>query len=115
MRRVIVLASMLAVSGAALAEPAATTCFNPHRSYSAHSLNRHEVFVQTTMGKPRPPVRLTTSCINLEPAIGFGFSASFICVGMGDAVVASTADGRREQCVVTRVAPYAPATGDMHG
>ncbi len=109
---------MLAASSMALAEPAAginSTCFNPQRSYSAHSLNRHEVFVQTTMGKPRPPVRVTTTCINLEPAIGFGFSASFICVGMGDSVVASTADGRREQCVVTRVAPYVSAAGDVHG
>jgi hypothetical protein len=106
-------ASTAAASTAAMADAPRASCIDPQRSYVARPLNHHDVFVQTSMGKPKPPVRLKTSCINLAPAIGIALSSSFACVGLGDTVVATTVDGRREACRVTRVLPYAPEGGDI--
>ena len=109
--KAILLAGLLAaVSTAAFAQ---TSCIDPHRSYVARPLNQHEVYVEPTMGKPKPPVRLKTSCAFLEPAIAVSFSSNFACVGQGDTVVATTADGKRETCIVTAVQPYAPMPGDL--
>jgi hypothetical protein len=116
MARIALFAScaLLVTAGFAAAESPQSICIDPHKSYNARSLNQHDVFVQTSIGKPRPPARLETSCINLEPAIGIGLSTSFICIGLGDDVVANTIDGHVEHCVVTRVRPYAPEKGDKN-
>lgn len=101
------------VAGTAWAEAPKASCIDPHRSYVARPLNHHDVFVQSSLGAPKPPVRLKTSCTYLDPAIGIGLSAQFNCVSLGDVVVATTMDGKRESCVVTRVMAYAPEEGDL--
>ena len=110
----IVFAAMAAVlaANAALADPLQASCIDPKRSYVARPLNNHEIFVQNSIGKAKAPVRLTTSCHHLEPVIGFGFGATFSCIGTGDTVIA-TAMGDRQSCVVTKVAPYVPQEGDL--
>jgi hypothetical protein len=113
MKLLLVAAVFAAASTAALAETPKTTCIDPHRSYVARPLNHHDVFVQTSIGKPKPPVRLKTSCTYLDPAIGIALSSNFACVGLGDTVVATTADGKHEACRITRVLPYAPEEGDI--
>lgn len=122
MKRAIILASfLLALAPATMAADQAPqadggkACINPHFGYNARSLNQHEIYVRNAIGKPRPALRLTTSCLNLDPAIGIGLSSSFTCIGLGDPVVATTVDGHVESCVVTHIAPYAPAKGDLHG
>lgn len=105
-------AALIVVAASASASP---TCIDPHFSYNARSLNQHDVFVQNGIGKPRPPLRLTTSCINLEPAVSIGLGSAFTCIGLGDSVVAHTIDGHVERCVVTHVEPYAPKAGDRKG
>jgi len=111
--KLVLLAALLALSPAALAASPRASCIDPHRSYVARPLNRHDVYVEASIGKPKPPVRLKTSCAFLEPAIAVSFSSSFTCVGQGDTVVATTTDGRRETCIVTGVLPYAPMEGDL--
>jgi hypothetical protein len=113
MKLLLVAVLFATVSTAALAEAPKASCIDPHRSYVARPLNHHDVFVQTSQGKPKPPVRLKTSCTYLDPAIGIALSSNFICLGLGDTVVATTADGRREACRVTAVLPYAPEAGDL--
>jgi len=110
--KLLVIAAALAATSMAQAAPTAS-CIDPGKSYIARPLNHHEVFVQTTLGAPKPPVRLKTSCAYLDPAIGFGLSAQFNCVGLGDTVVATMGGGDRESCVVTGVVPYAPQEGDI--
>lgn len=108
------LAAMAAVlaANAALADPPQASCIDPKRSYVARPLNSHDIFVQNSIGKAKPPVRLTTSCHHLQPVIGFGLSAEFACIGKGDTVIA-TAMGDRQSCVVTAIVPYAPQDGDL--
>jgi hypothetical protein len=113
MKLLLVAAVFAAASTAALADAPKASCIDPHRSYVARPLNQHDIFVQTSMGKPKPPVRMKTTCIFLEPAISVRFSSAFTCVGQGDTVMASTVDGRRETCRVTRVLPYEPEAGDI--
>jgi len=106
------LAAALAATSMAAAPPKAS-CIDAHLSYAARPLNHHDVFVQTTIGKPKPPVRIKTSCTYLDPAIGFGFSSPYTCIGLGDTVVATMNGGHRESCLVTGVMPYAPQQGDI--
>ena len=113
MKLVIFAALLAATSTAALADAPKASCIDPDKSYIARPLNHHDIFVQTSIGKPRPPVRIKTSCIYLDPAIGIGLSSQFNCVGLGDTVVATTVSGTRESCIVTRVLPYAPEEGDL--
>jgi hypothetical protein len=113
MKLLFLAALLAATSTAALADAPNASCIDPHKSYVARALNHHDVFVQTSIGTPRPAVRLTTSCIYLDPAIGFGLSSQFTCMGRGDTVVATTISGTRESCIVTRVLPYAPEEGDL--
>lgn len=107
---------LAAVPCAALADqapaPQANVCINPHFSYISRALNAHDVFVQNSIGTPRPPVRLKTSCIDLDPAIGIRIGSSYNCIGRGDQVTAATVDGHVETCRVTAVLPYAPQEGD---
>lgn len=116
MNRILLAGLGMILVGTAWAEPpkpAAAACIDPHKSYVAHPLTQHEVYVKQSMGKEKPPVRLTTSCIHLEPAMGFGFSAQYTCIDLGDSVVATMNGGSRESCKVTRVRPYAPEPGDF--
>lgn len=102
-----------ALASAAWAEAPKASCIDPHHSYIARPLNHHDVFVQQSIGAPKPAVRLKTSCIYLDPAIGFGLSSPYTCIGLGDPVVATINGGKREACVVTKVLPYAPEKGDI--
>jgi hypothetical protein len=113
MRLLILVALLAANSVSALAETPKPTCIDPQRSYVARPLNKHDVFVQTSMGAPKPPVRILTTCTSLTSAIGFGLNAQFNCVGMGDTVTATTADGQVSVCKVKRVVPYSPEEGDF--
>lgn len=110
---VLVAGAVAALAGTAGAEAPRPSCINPHQSYVARPLNHHDVWVQNSIGKPKPPVRLKTSCIYLDPAIGIGLNSQFTCVSLGDTVVATTIDGKRESCVVTGVQTYAPEDGDF--
>lgn len=112
MRHLILVALLAANSTAALAEAPKASCINPRKSYIARPLNQHDVFVQTSIGKPKPPVRVRTTCTSLESAIGFGLSAQFNCLGMGDTLTATTANGRVSVCKVRRVVAYEPEDGD---
>jgi hypothetical protein len=113
MKTLILVALLAATSTAALADEPKASCINPRKSYIARPLNQHDVFVQSSMGKPKPPVRIKTTCTSLESAIGFGLSAEFNCMGLGDTLTATTANGRVTVCKVKRVVPYAPEDGDL--
>lgn len=112
----LVLAAVLAVAshGAMAADAPKAVCIDASKSYAARPLNSHDVFVQQTIGKPKPPVRLTTSCVHLDPAIGIRVSSQFNCVGLGDRVAATTLGSGRQSCIVTRVAPYVPEDSDIN-
>lgn len=111
--KILVFTSVLALTATAAvaADAPKASCLDPHKSYVARPLNDHDVFAQQSIGKPKPPVRIKTSCIHIGSAIGIGLSGTFNCIGLGDRVVA-TVGGSRESCVVTRVLPYAPEEGD---
>lgn len=113
MKLLIVAGAVILVANAAWAEPPKETCLDPHRSYIARPLSHHDVFVQQSIGTPKPPVRLKTSCTFLDPAIGVGLSSPYTCIGLGDTVVATINGGKRESCVVTKVMLYAPEEGDI--
>jgi hypothetical protein len=117
MFRMILAIALLAAAAPAQAESAVqrASCIDTSRDYLARPLNDHEIYVQSMIGKPRPPIRLKTSCHNLHPAIGIGLRTQFTCIGLGDTVVATLNGGEQESCVVTGVLPYAPNTGDLHG
>ena len=99
-----------ALTGSAAA--AKMACIDPRLSYVAHPLNNHEIYVESSFGPKKPPVRVSTSCYHLQPAIGFGLSAEFGCLSLGDTVVATTM-GDRQACRVTKVQPYAPLKDDL--
>ncbi len=113
MKLILVTAAGIALASAACAEVSKTSCINPQRSYIARPLNHHDVFVQQSIGAPKPPVRLKTSCSYLDPAIGFGLSSPYTCIGLGDHVVATINGGKREACIITGVLTYAPEEGDI--
>lgn len=94
---------LLLSSSAATAAPAA--CVDVQRSYEAHTDGMHDVIIRNAIGKPRPPLRLTTTCVNLEKADAISVSSDFGCVSQGDIVVATKIDGHREVCRVSSVAP----------
>jgi hypothetical protein len=111
MKHVIGLSALLLLSiSAAASAPAATTCINVQRSYEAHTDGTHDVIIRNSIGKPRPPLRLATTCVNLEKADAISVSSDFGCVSLGDTVVATKIDGHREVCRVSSVAPYVPQT-----
>lgn len=101
-----------AATDSRVAPPSAATCIDTHLSYRVHVLNRHDALVRTTLGTPKPPVRIKTTCINLLRADHVALSAQFNCLDQGDGVVAVTIDGRGESCRVVAVVPFAPQDGD---
>lgn len=107
------LASLLALTAAEVASAAPErACIDTKQSYIARPLNNNQIYVETSFGAKKPPVRLTTSCHHLQSAIGFGLSSEFSCIDQGDIVVA-TLSGERQFCVVTKVEPYAAAKDDL--
>lgn len=107
-----VLAGAVAAGGAYAADAPKAACIDAHNSYVARPLNNHEVYVESSFGPKKPPVRVTTSCYHLQDAIGFGFSNEFQCIDQGDTVVA-TLMGDRQVCRVTKVQPYVPQKDDL--
>jgi hypothetical protein len=91
------------------AEAAKGVCIDTHRSYEAHTVGLHDVIIRSTMGKPRPALLLSTSCVGFDKADRISVNTEFTCVSLGDTVVATKIDGDRQFCRVTRVAPYVPA------
>ena len=80
--------------------------------YNARAIGRHDVFIQNSLGKDRRGLRLSTTCIDLDPISITGVSVhSFSrCVSMGDQVSAVSIDGHVEHCRVSRVSPFVPGT-----
>lgn len=87
-------------------------CVDTKRPYIARALNAHDVFVQSTLGKARPAVRVTTSCYHLQSAIGFGINTEYTCLSRGDTVVANLMS-EHQPCTVTAVVPYTPQKDDI--
>jgi len=115
MKRILLAGLGVILAGTAWAEaakPAPASCIDPQKSYLARPLNEHDVYAKQTIGKAKAPVRLKTSCYNIGSAVGIGLSAQFTCVGLGDNVVGTLADGHQQACRVTRVLAYAPEQGD---
>jgi hypothetical protein len=108
----VALVAVLAGNAVAAELPATASCIDTKKSYVARPLNANEIWVQTSIGTKKPPVRVTTSCFHLQSAIGFGLSAQSICLGLGDRVSANTL-GDRESCIVTKVQTYVPQDGDL--
>ncbi|GAA0539684.1 hypothetical protein FHS83_003741 [Rhizomicrobium palustre] len=104
------LAALLVSVPAFAAEKAA--CIDPGSSYIAKPLNNIQVYVESSIGPKKPPVRLTTSCHHLQSADGFGLSAEFHCISQGDMVIA-TIGSDRQSCRVTKIEPYAPQKDDL--
>jgi len=102
-------AALILFAVGANAEAPKSVCIDTHRSYEAHTLGLHDIVIRSTMGKPRPALRLSTTCTALEKADVVSVNSTFGCVGMGDTVVATKIDGHRQLCRVSRVAPYAPS------
>ena len=113
---------MLCLSPAALAQgmmsppppPQAPLCVRASNSddYNARAIGRHDIFIQNSLGKDRRALRLTTTCIDLDPISikGVAVHSFSQCVGMGDHVSAVSTDGHVERCRVSRVAPFIPGT-----
>jgi len=100
------------VAGALTAGPATAmpaVCINTQRSYEARVIGPHDIVLQSTIGKARPRLKLTTTCVFLEKPDYVSVSSDFGCAGLGDIVVATKADGHREFCRVSHVAPFAPS------
>lgn len=81
-------------------------CLDPSSSYAARWLEGHDVWAQNQLGKGHKPVRVSTTCIALRNTDFIRFEAVSRCLGKGDNVVATNIDGRRQTCLVTKVAPY---------
>lgn len=94
------------------ASAATTVCINPNSSYVAKPLNNSEIYVESTFGAKKPPVRVSTTCYGLHSAMGFGFSGEFNCISQGDTVVANVFNEHRS-CRVTKVQPYQPQKDDL--
>ena len=103
--------SSVGLATGAATEVARPSCVDARHGYVARAVNNHEVFVQNSFGKARPPIRLTTSCQHLETMTSFGLSTEFNCIDTGDAVVATTASVR-QGCRVTKIQPYVAEAGD---
>jgi hypothetical protein len=80
-------------------------CLNPNYSYEAKPEGNHDVIARSTFGANHMRLRLSTTCIDLHDADVITLSTSFLCVGQGDSVVATGIDGRRQHCIVTKIAP----------
>jgi len=102
------LAALFLLAFGTIAHGADGTCIDAHASYEAHTQGLHDVVIRRSIGKPRPPLLLTTTCIGLEKADAVSVSSPFNCVGQGDTVVATHIGGERQFCRVTHVAPYVP-------
>jgi hypothetical protein len=101
-------AALVLFALAANAQAAKSVCIDTHRSYEAHTQGLHDVIIRNTIGKPRPALLLSTSCIGLDKADRVSVSSEFGCIGLGDTVIATKIDGHSQSCRVTRVAPYVP-------
>lgn len=105
--------AVLFVAATAAAAAAKSICVDAHFAYDAHPLNRHDIFIRSATGKNRPAIRLRTDCSDLDPSAAIKVHAAFGCVGIDDVVIATSADGGREHCIVTRAYPYVPEKGDI--
>ena len=105
------IALIAALAGNAAAD--AVTCIDTHHPYRVRALNQHDALVLKTLGEAKPPVRITTTCINLLRADNIGLSSRFNCLGTGDVVAAASIDGRGESCLIAKIKPFAPEEGDL--
>jgi hypothetical protein len=80
--------------------------------YNARAIGRHDIFIQNALGKDRRGLRLTTTCIDLDPISikGVAVHSFSQCVAQGDRVEAASTDGHIERCRVSRVSPFVPGT-----
>jgi hypothetical protein len=80
--------------------------------YNARAIGRHDIYIQNALGKDRRALRLTTTCIDLDPISikGVAVHSFSECVAQGDPVSAASTDGRVEHCRVSRVSPFIPGT-----
>jgi hypothetical protein len=89
-------------------------CVRADRSsdYNARAIGRHDVFIQNSLGKDRRGLRLTTTCIDLDPVAitGVAVHSFSMCVAQGDQVSAASSDGHVEHCRVSHIAPFIPGT-----
>lgn len=106
--RIAALAAAAFIVQRADASEAQALCVDPDKSYEAKAVSPNDVVARNTLGKKGPALRLTTSCTSLNDIDRISLSTSYACMGKGDAVVATAANGRRESCIVTTVAPYVP-------
>jgi hypothetical protein len=110
MKPSIVLPAVLVLFGLGTsAQAAKSVCIDTNRNYEAHPQGPHDVIIRSTIGKPRPALLLSTTCVGLDKPDRVSVSTEFNCVGLGDTVVATKIDGHRQFCQVSRVAPYVPA------
>ena len=92
----------------AMADDQTGACLNPHFSYRAQPAGLHDVVAENTIGSHHAKVHITTSCIDLHDADVISLGTAFRCLGKGDAVTATSIDGRHKRCIVTNIVPVAP-------
>ncbi|MEQ8934844.1 MAG: hypothetical protein RIE56_03520 [Amphiplicatus sp.] len=82
-------------------------CVNPDKDYAARVIGSTDIAVKNTLGgKEQPTLRLTTSCAGLDAIDRITLSSAFTCVGKGDALVATSANGSRRVCTITAVSRH---------
>jgi hypothetical protein len=104
MRYALLALVLMATPALAQEKPA---CIDASRSagYNARPIALHEVLARNANGREQRSVRLATTCIHVDATARVGLHSLTQCLSVGDDVVVTAIDGRREACRVTKLSP----------
>ncbi|MBV9540481.1 MAG: hypothetical protein JO167_04375 [Alphaproteobacteria bacterium] len=88
--------------------PARPPCLDPGKPYRATWISGRDIMVTATLGKVRPTMKVSTTCISLDRSARISVSAAASCLATGDTVTIKRVGDLPQTCRIGQVTPMPP-------